>query len=77
VSAIVAAPAIQAQNCNLSEYKPSPGLTADAAQKSLALVWDGEKNDELRLRLSVQNGTPVIQDVALRHKRRDIGHAGN
>src|ERR1700722_19223146 len=68
VSAVVAAPAIQAQNCNLSEYKPSPGLTADASQKTLALIWDGEKNNELRLRLSLQNGTPVIQDVSLRQK---------
>ena len=65
---ILAASAIQAQICNLSGYKPSPGLTADAAQKTLTLIWDGEKNDEIRLRLSVQNGTPVIQDVALRHK---------
>src|SRR5260370_24599720 len=65
---ILAAPAIHAQICNLSEYKPSPGLTADAAQKILTLIWDGEKNDEIRLRLSLQNGTPVIQDVALRHK---------
>jgi len=65
---IIATSAIQAQTCNLSEYKASPGLTAEAAPKTLTVIWDGEKNDEIRLRLSLQNGTPVIQDVALRHK---------
>jgi hypothetical protein len=50
---IIAAPAIQAQNYNLSEYHASPGLTADAAQKTLTVIWDGEKNEELRLRLGV------------------------
>jgi hypothetical protein len=65
---IIATAAIQAQTCSLSEYKATPGLTADAAQKTLTLLWDGEKNDEIRLRLGLQNGTPVIQDVALRHK---------
>src|ERR1700681_251144 len=67
-TSILAAVAVQAQICNLSGYKASPGLTAEAAQKTLTVLWDGEKNDEVRLRLSLQNGTPVIQDVALRHK---------
>jgi hypothetical protein len=65
---IMATSAIRAQTCNLSEYKATPGLTAEAAQKTLTITWDGEKNDEIRLRLSLQNGTPEIQDVALRHK---------
>jgi hypothetical protein len=68
VAGIFAAPEILAQSCDVSEYKASPGLTADAAQKVLTLIWDGEKNDEIRLRLSLQNGTPEIQDVALKHK---------
>jgi len=68
LAVIIAAPSIQAQTCNLSEYKASPGLTADAAQKTLTIAWDGEKNEEIRLRLALQNGTPAIQDIALRHK---------
>jgi hypothetical protein len=68
LAGILAAPVTQAQICNVSEYKASPGLTADAAEKTLTLIWDGEKNDEIRLRLSLQNGTPAIKDVALRHK---------
>src|SRR6202035_3324848 len=65
---IVATSTIQAQTCNLSEYKATPGLMAEAAQETVTITWDGEKNDEIRLRLSLQNGTPAIQDVALRHK---------
>lgn len=68
VAGVFAAPVIRAQECNLSEYKASPGLTAGATQKTVTLIWDGEKNEEIRLRLMLRNGTPVIQDVALRNK---------
>ncbi len=68
VAGVVAMPAMQAQNYNLSEYKPAPGLTASAVQKTLTVTWDGEKNDELRLRLLVQNGTPLIEGIDLRQK---------
>ena len=64
----LAVPAIPAQTFDLSGYKASPGLTADRAQGILTVTWDGERTDEIRMHLSVQNGTPIIQDVALRHK---------
>jgi hypothetical protein len=57
-----------AQNYNFSEYKPMQGLTADAAQKTLTVTWDGEKNEEIRLRLGVVNGAPTIDEIALRRK---------
>src|ERR1700733_16309231 len=68
VIAGISASALLAQTYDLAQYKASPGLTADTVQKTLTVTWDGEKNEEIRLRLSVQNGTPVIQDVALRHR---------
>src|SRR5215472_11480046 len=68
LTSVMAAPAILAQNYNLSEYKASPGLVAAADRNTLSVNWDGEKNDELRLRLSLKNGTPLIEDIALRHK---------
>ena len=43
LAVIIAAPSIQAQTCNLSEYKASPGLTADAAQKTVTITWEGER----------------------------------
>ena len=54
--------------CNMSDYKASAGLTAVAADNILSLTWDGDKNEELRLLLTVKNGTPTIQDLAVRHK---------
>ena len=52
-AAAVIAPAILAQNYNLSEYKSSPGLTAAAVEKTLTVNWDGERNEEIRLRISL------------------------
>ncbi|HXB67896.1 MAG TPA: hypothetical protein VNY05_06620 [Candidatus Acidoferrales bacterium] len=68
MAGVIAAPAMQAQSYNLSEYRAAPGLTAESAQKTLTVTWDGERNEEIRLRLALQNGTPVIQEIALRHK---------
>src|SRR3974390_3322866 len=68
IAGLLVAPVMQAQTYDLSQYRALPGLTAEAAQKTLSVTWDGERNDEIRLRLGVRNGTPVIQDIALRHK---------
>ena len=53
--------------CNMSGYKASSGMTASAADGALAITWDGDHNQELRLRLAIQNGTPTIQELAVRH----------
>jgi len=55
-------------NCNLSAYQGAPGLNATAAADSLALTWDGERNQELRLRFVIENGTPTIAELAARKK---------
>src|SRR5260370_24356467 len=68
LAGVIAAPAMQGQNYNLSGYRASPGLTAEAAQQTLTVTWAGERNDEIRLRLSLRNGTPEIQDIAVRRK---------
>jgi hypothetical protein len=65
---VILAPAIQAQNYNLSGYRASPGLTAEVVQQTLTVTWEGERNDEIRLRLNLRNGTPAIQDIAIRRK---------
>ena len=59
LAGVIAAPAIQAQNYNLSGYRASPGLTAEAAQQTLTITWDGERNDEIRLRLSLRGRLPL------------------
>jgi hypothetical protein len=61
-------PSIQGQTCNLSEYKPTPGLAAAAERYNLTVTWDGEKNEEISLRLGLRNGSPLIEEIAIRHK---------
>jgi hypothetical protein len=55
-------------NCSLAEYKASPGLAAAVAEDTLSLTWDGDNNQELRLRFAVTGGTPTIRDIAIRRK---------
>ncbi len=54
--------------CNLTGYKAAAGLTATAADGSLIVTWQGEKDAELRMRLGVDNAAPVIQELAIRTK---------
>src|SRR4051812_44973721 len=65
-------PVVQAASsplhCNLSGYQGVPGLNAAAASDSLAVTWEGERNQELRLRFVIDNGTPTIAELAARRK---------
>ena len=59
-------------SCNMSTYKAQSGLTAAAADGSaLVVTWSGEGDQEVRLRLSVNGGTPTIEELALRHGTGD------
>ena len=64
VTALSAAPL----TCNLADYKAQPGLAATMADNTLTLNWDGDKGQELRLRLTLNGGTPTIRDLSIRHK---------
>ena len=55
-------------NCSLAEYRAAPGLTATVAGETLLIDWEGDRNQELRLRLSIEGGTPTIQELAARRK---------
>jgi hypothetical protein len=52
--------------CNLSAYKPASGLTASSTNNSLTVTWTGDRNQQLRLRFTVESGTPTIQELAIR-----------
>ena len=54
--------------CNLAGYKALPGLTAAVSDNTLAVSWDGDKNAEVRLRFTINNGVPTIRDLAVRNK---------
>ena len=52
--------------CDLTLYKPSKGLTAAIAEGLLVVSWQGDRGRELRMRLTVSEGRPVIRDLAIR-----------
>jgi hypothetical protein len=54
--------------CTLSGYKAAPGLTAAVADNVLTLTWDGDRTQEVRLRLAVDGGAPVVRELAVRRK---------
>lgn len=55
-------------NCNLSAYQGTSGLNAAINGDSLTVMWDGDRNQELRLRFVIDNGTPTIAELAARKK---------
>ena len=54
--------------CTTGSYKAQPGLVAAAADNALTVTWDGEKNQELRLRFTVNGGVPTIAELSVRAK---------
>ncbi len=55
-------------NCDLSRYTPLEGLTAVVERETLTVVWEGEQGAELRLRLGVNAGQPIVRELAVRSK---------
>jgi hypothetical protein len=56
-------------NCNLSQYKAASGLAAAIDQEALVVTWTGAEGVELRMRLAIDAGRPVVRELAVR--RRD------
>lgn len=52
--------------CDLAGYKSLAGLTATATGSDLAVAWNGTRNQPLRLRFAIENGVPVIEELALK-----------
>ena len=63
---VVSMPSAQALNCDLAQYKATTGLTASIEQDALVVTWAGDGGSELRARYAVQNGQPVVRDLAVR-----------
>src|SRR6516165_1868057 len=58
----------RAQTCDLTGYKPQPGLMAISEAGRLVVTWDGEQGQELRTQLSIVDGTPTVRELAVRKK---------
>ena len=68
LAAAAQTPASGSIACSLTGYKAAGGLTAAVAADALTVTWDGDKNQELRLRFAINGGTPTIQELAVRRK---------
>ncbi|MEO5739323.1 MAG: hypothetical protein ABIS29_01835 [Vicinamibacterales bacterium] len=62
------APTLTAQslNCDMSQYKSASGLTAAIEQGALAVTWNGSNGSELRARYAIDNGQPIVRELAVR-----------
>jgi hypothetical protein len=52
--------------CDLTRFKPAPGLSAALGDNLLTVSWRGDGNQELRLRFTIAEGRPVIRDLSVR-----------
>ena len=63
--------------CDLTQYSASTGLTAAIEQNALVVTWAGQRESEVRARYALENGQPVIRDLAIRKQRgkwATLGH---
>jgi hypothetical protein len=69
VASLAHAPGVVAQgapSCSLAGYKPASGLAATAEAAGVALVWDGDPGQQVRLRLAIENRAPIVREIAVR-----------
>jgi hypothetical protein len=58
--------AARAQDCDLSAYTAQDGLKATARNGTLEVEWTGERGEELRAGFAIQNGQPMVRELAAR-----------
>jgi hypothetical protein len=63
---ISGAAAAQPLSCDLSSYRAQAGLTAETEGGALVVTWDAADDEAVRLRLSIDRGTPVFDEIAVR-----------
>jgi hypothetical protein len=56
-------------SCELRAYTPRAGLQAALEPDALLVSWQGETATPLRMRLAVQDGQPVVRELAARGLR--------
>src|SRR5579884_2055004 len=58
---------LAAQPCDLSSYRPQPGLTATALPNGgIELSWTGEHADQLRAGFAIRDAQPIVTELAVR-----------
>jgi len=54
--------------CSLAGYRALPGLVASVANDTLTVTWRGDQKAELRVRFTINGGTPTIAELATRRQ---------
>ena len=69
VLAAIVAPGLataQALTCDLSGYNPQAGVEVSLADNRLTMLWEGAEAEELRLRLGLVEGRPIVHELSIR-----------
>src|SRR5207247_338574 len=53
-------------SCSLSQYKAAQGLTAAVDQNTLVISWSGQNGADLRAQFAIDNGQPIVRELAVR-----------
>lgn len=53
-------------NCDLSQYRAGSSPNASVDQNLLVVSWAGQSGAELRARYAIENGQPLVRDLAVR-----------
>ena len=61
-------------NCDLKDYKPIDGLTAELRGETLDVAWSGERGEQLRAGFVIRDGQPIVSDL---EARKNSGKSGN
>ena len=56
----------QAISCDLTQYRASEGLQASLEHETLLLRWRGDQGTELWARFAVEEGQPLVRELAAR-----------
>ena len=59
-------PIAASAQCDLTAYKPAPGLTATQSGDSLVVTWTGERAEQLHAVFGLKFGQPTILELAAR-----------
>jgi hypothetical protein len=62
---------LHAAQCDLSGYKRTPGLHASVEKDGVTIQWDGKHGDEIRMRLALRSGTPVVAEISIRGVKQE------
>src|SRR6185437_2503559 len=52
--------------CDMTQYKAATGLTAAIEQDLLVVTWAGQGASDVRARYAIDNGQPLLRDLAVR-----------